>query len=147
MAALICLAGYLGSVLMIVTGSFYSLGLYLSLTSLASFVASTFAVMLCVSFMLRSIRLNLAVVSPQKAVDTFCKPRTGGLFAALLVLAVGAIAAGALNAGFLFVVIGPAAICCAAGLLFMFWAFRACAKSFTGFTAFRSAKLYGGKEA
>ncbi len=147
LAAVISLAGYLGTVIMIMTGSFYSLGIYLSVTGLGAFVACTLAVLLCTSYMLRGIRLNVAVVSPFRAIDSFCKVRTGGLFAALAVIAAGAVAANQLKLTSLYTIILPAAICCCAGLLFMFWVFRACAKSFTGYKAFKSARLYGGNEA
>ena len=146
-AATLCLAGYLGCVLMYISGSFFSLGVYLSLEVLAAFVAGTFAVLLSVSYMLISIKLNLAVVSPAKAVDTFCKPRTAGLWAVSAVLLAAAICAGTLKLNAPYAFLRPAAACCIAGFVFMFWAFRACAKSFTGFNAFRSVKLYGGKEA
>ena len=123
------------------------MGIYLSMPVLSAFVISTLCVLLCVSYMLRSIRMELAVVSPYRAIDSFCKSRTAGLNIAFIVLLAGAIAAYLLKLGSLYAYLRPAAICCGAGILFLFWIFRACSKSFTGYKALKSAKLYGGKEA
>ncbi len=144
-AAVIGLCGFLGLVLICMTGSFYSYGMYLSYTGLGAFAASVLAGLLGTGYMLRSIRMSLGVASPFKAVDSFIKSRRGRLFAALVCVLAAAIAAYALNIHVLDDVLRPAAICAVSGFLFLFAVFGVCARSFTGFSALREAKYYGGK--
>ena len=144
-AAVIGLCGFLGLVLICMTGSFYSYGMYLSYTALGAYAASVLAGLLGVGYMLRSIRMSLGVASPFKSVDSFMKSRRARLIAALVCVGAAAIAAYALNIHVLDDVLRPAAICALSGFLFLFAAFGVCARSFTGFAALREAKYYGGK--